>query len=228
MNIVFIVPPFCTEALCSKIGIMANGRLRCIGSAQHLKSKFGKNFQIELKISAIDPSDFDYQETWHALCPTASPDDEESSTPDTGHHFDLEETIATLNNLTGDSSFSSTVNAENTYGYAIWKEATSVRGCPIDELAEFATLEMRLRNIDESMKTAFPGAVLRERQDSKVRYEIPATGNRVANIFASIERMKVQLRIAEYGVSQTTLEQVFNMHALEAELVLKQNSSRNG
>jgi hypothetical protein len=203
---------------------MANGRLRCIGSAQHLKSKFGKNFQIELKISAIDPSDSDYQEILHALCPAASHQgDEESSTPDTSHHFDFDETITALNNLTGDSSLSSMVQAENTYGYAIWKEATSVRGCPIDELAEFSTLEMRLRNVDESMKTAYPGATLRERQDSKVRYEIPAAGNRIANIFSSMEEMKCRLRIAEYGVSQTTLEQVFNMHAAEAELV-KQSS----
>jgi ABC-type multidrug transport system ATPase subunit len=29
------------EALCHRIGIMANGRLRCLGSAQHLKNKFG-------------------------------------------------------------------------------------------------------------------------------------------------------------------------------------------
>ena len=29
------------EALCPRIGIMANGRLRCLGSAQHLKNRFG-------------------------------------------------------------------------------------------------------------------------------------------------------------------------------------------
>jgi ATP-binding cassette subfamily A (ABC1) protein 3 len=29
------------EALCPRIAIMANGRLRCLGSAQHLKNKFG-------------------------------------------------------------------------------------------------------------------------------------------------------------------------------------------
>merc|ERR1711970_573538 len=31
------------EALCPRIGIMANGRLRCLGSAQRLKSKFGSS-----------------------------------------------------------------------------------------------------------------------------------------------------------------------------------------
>jgi ATP-binding cassette, subfamily A (ABC1), member 3 len=37
------------EALCPRIGIMANGKLRCLGSAQHLKNKFGNGYQVELK-----------------------------------------------------------------------------------------------------------------------------------------------------------------------------------
>lgn len=41
------------EALCSTIGIMVDGRLRCIGSSQHLKAKFGQDFTLEVK---ADPS----------------------------------------------------------------------------------------------------------------------------------------------------------------------------
>lgn len=37
------------EALCPRIGIMANGKLRCLGSAQYLKNKFGNGYQVELK-----------------------------------------------------------------------------------------------------------------------------------------------------------------------------------
>lgn len=29
------------EALCTRIGILAAGRLRCLGSVQHLKNRFG-------------------------------------------------------------------------------------------------------------------------------------------------------------------------------------------
>ena len=43
------------EALCPRIGIMANGKLRCLGSAQHLKNKFGNGYQVELKyVSYLD------------------------------------------------------------------------------------------------------------------------------------------------------------------------------
>jgi ABC-type multidrug transport system ATPase subunit len=38
------------EALCSRIGIMARGELQCVGSAQHLKSKFGKGYTLTLNL----------------------------------------------------------------------------------------------------------------------------------------------------------------------------------
>ena len=38
-----------SEALCHRIAIMVNGRLQCIGSAQHLKSRFGSGYTIEAR-----------------------------------------------------------------------------------------------------------------------------------------------------------------------------------
>ena len=36
------------ESLCRRIGIMVNGQLRCLGSAQHLRSRFGQGYQIDI------------------------------------------------------------------------------------------------------------------------------------------------------------------------------------
>jgi len=36
------------EALCSRLGIMAKGALQCLGSIQHLKSRFGKGYHLEI------------------------------------------------------------------------------------------------------------------------------------------------------------------------------------
>jgi ABC-type multidrug transport system ATPase subunit len=36
------------EALCSRIGIMVNGGLVCLGSSQHLKSRFGRGFVLQV------------------------------------------------------------------------------------------------------------------------------------------------------------------------------------
>lgn len=38
------------EALCGRVGIMVGGRLRCLGSAPHLKTRFGQGHMLELKL----------------------------------------------------------------------------------------------------------------------------------------------------------------------------------
>ncbi|EEY63633.1 ATP-binding Cassette (ABC) Superfamily [Phytophthora infestans T30-4] len=38
------------EALCSRVGIMVGGRLRCLGSVQHLKSRFGDGLVFDVKL----------------------------------------------------------------------------------------------------------------------------------------------------------------------------------
>jgi ABC-type multidrug transport system ATPase subunit len=43
-----------TEALCTKIGIMVNGELKCYGSLQHLKRRYGDGYTLLVKIS-FDP-----------------------------------------------------------------------------------------------------------------------------------------------------------------------------
>eukprot|EP00808_Paulinella_micropora_P015761 g60953.t1 len=38
------------EALCTRLGIMVGGRLRCLGSPQHLKSRYGAGYQIDINV----------------------------------------------------------------------------------------------------------------------------------------------------------------------------------
>ena len=38
------------EALCNRVGIMVNGQLKCIGTAQHLKSRYGKGYQLDITL----------------------------------------------------------------------------------------------------------------------------------------------------------------------------------
>jgi ABC-type multidrug transport system ATPase subunit len=39
------------EALCSRLTIMVAGKLRCIGSPQHLKSKYGLGYSLTIKVA---------------------------------------------------------------------------------------------------------------------------------------------------------------------------------
>jgi len=36
------------EALCSNVGIMVDGRLRCLGSTQHLKNRYSTGYQLDI------------------------------------------------------------------------------------------------------------------------------------------------------------------------------------
>jgi len=47
------------DALCTRVGIMVKGELRCLGSTQHLKNKFGAGYMLEIKWKTIVPSDWD-------------------------------------------------------------------------------------------------------------------------------------------------------------------------
>lgn len=41
------------EALSTKIGIMVDGVMVCIGSAQHIKSKYGGGYEVEVKLNLV-------------------------------------------------------------------------------------------------------------------------------------------------------------------------------
>jgi len=43
-----------TEALCTNIGIMVNGELKCMGTLQHLKSKYGEGYTLLAKIPMLE------------------------------------------------------------------------------------------------------------------------------------------------------------------------------
>lgn len=212
------------EALCPRIGIMAGGKLRCLGSAQHLKSKFGQGYQVELKVKHVELTDGDYKSNVAATAKAAdvSVPEELDNELGRGNHYeevflDLEQTTRALFELTGDAYLTNMLKETDPTGYAVFKEASSPAGIDIDGLAEFATTELRMRLVHEFVMEKYPNTVVRERQDTKIRFEIGSDGIKIGEIFAAIEEVKDRLNVAEYGVSQTSLEQVFNQHAAEAE-----------
>ena len=47
------------EALCNRLVIMVGGRFQCIGSLQHLKSKFGKDYMLMIQMSRNETGEFE-------------------------------------------------------------------------------------------------------------------------------------------------------------------------
>lgn len=204
------------EALCPRIGIMANGRLRCLGSAQHLKNKFGQGYQIELKLDSVNKDDEDYATNLASIA--------NISRKPVNATLSLESACHALHILADGTNVLSKLVADgdNPVGYGIWREASSTEGVSLETLASFATLELRMRAVESFVSARFVNPVLRERQDTKARYEVGSMTSsgkkiRISSVFAELESNKDTLRLSDYGVSQTSLEQVFNVHAAEAE-----------
>ncbi|XP_048221137.1 ABC-type organic anion transporter ABCA8-like [Perognathus longimembris pacificus] len=66
------------EAVCDRVAIMVSGRLRCIGSIQHLKSKFGKDYLLEMKVKTPSQAEPLHEEILR-LFPQAARQDRYSS-----------------------------------------------------------------------------------------------------------------------------------------------------
>eukprot|EP01135_Chromosphaera_perkinsii_P008446 Nk52_evm14s1360 gene=Nk52_evmTU14s1360 len=111
------------EALCTRLAVMVNGEFKCIGSPQHLKSKFGKGYNVMVKVGSGSI-----------------------------HHTEA---------------------------------------------------------FKEFMMENFPSSILKEEHFGMCQYEIPRTDMSLGAMFETLESVKPKFDIADYSVSQTTLEQVF-------------------
>eukprot|EP00538_Stauroneis_constricta_P006033 CAMPEP_0119570644 /NCGR_PEP_ID=MMETSP1352-20130426/43716_1 /TAXON_ID=265584 /ORGANISM="Stauroneis constricta, Strain CCMP1120" /LENGTH=1964 /DNA_ID=CAMNT_0007620313 /DNA_START=556 /DNA_END=6450 /DNA_ORIENTATION=+ len=205
------------EALCPRIAIMAGGKIRCLGSAQHLKDKFGQGYQVEMKIKNAEKDDADYQAYLERIATgagvTMPKEDEEQAEI----FLTMDQARRALQAVTGDEFLVAMIDGSDPNGYNVYKAASTPVGVDIHEVASFATVEVRIRQLHDFVARTYPNSVMRERQDTKARYEVSSKGVKISSIFQSIEENKIRLAVAEYGVSQTSLEQVFNMHAAEAE-----------
>ena len=72
------------------------------------------------------------------------------------------------------------------------------------------------------MSKNFEGYIIRERQVAKIRVEIPklaANGQdkKLSALFGLLETNRQELRVQEYSIAQTSLEQIFNYFASQQE-----------
>jgi len=201
------------ESLCSRIGIMKGGKLICLGSAQRLKSKFGRGYQLEFKVNSVETCDDDYvrvrDELFQSTGRSIIGRDVEVGVLDEEMTLGLEQARVALSSLTG-TSLTKTITADDPCTSGIYKDACSIHGVSLRTLASWATLELRMETLNTFVYSSYNGAILRERQDTRTRYEVDSSSTVLADIFAGIEANRSSLQLSEYGVTQTSLELVFN------------------
>ncbi|XP_056103062.1 phospholipid-transporting ATPase ABCA1 isoform X2 [Rhinichthys klamathensis goyatoka] len=110
------------EALCTRMAIMVNGQFKCLGSIQHLKSRFGEGYTLIVRVCADQPD----------MCV-----------------------------------------------------------------------------VESFVRDTFPGSTLKEKHHNTLQYQIPQGEGTLAHIFSQLTKHQQMLRVEDYSVSQTTLDQVF-------------------
>lgn len=196
------------EALCSRVGIMVGGVLRCLGSCMRLRNRYGLGFQIELLLEFPDASlVLGMSESIASAAGVTLQENSVISASQLNPVMDSINSSALLPRIASDSTGSDL------------KAALDINGTlSIKQLASWILLENRIESLLQFMEANFPGYIVREIQGFKIRVEVPfllgdGSKRKLSTMFGVMEREKASLFVREYSIAQTSLEQIFNFFA---------------
>ena len=212
------------EALCSRIGIMVAGRLRCLGSGQHLKNRFGNGYEVEVKMKGpIEGAILDLfsrlrsvfgigeKMDGHGLRPSLAAVDEK---------FRLDASdLGAVCGVLGKKDRMHEIRPGGR-GELIWcqMEVAKDKRISVVVFLEWWIVENQFSNLDEFLGQNFGEVVIIERSTvSSCKYQIVngrgGGEGTLGGVFGKFEDNKDSCGISEYSVGQTTLEQIFNKFA---------------
>lgn len=202
------------EALATRVAIMVGGRLRCLGSIQHIKNTHAQGYQLRLKLGA--PHDIALTDISNAISRHLSG---ESCAASSASSIRIPE--AHLSNIClalGDSSMGQEINSEGS-GWMIFASMKSSddRSTSLHEFAHWWAEEQQCKAALSFVSEHFLGSELIEQQGTLLNFKIPSQNMALSTMFSKIEDAKPTLGIREYALSQTSLEQVFNFFASQQE-----------
>lgn len=225
------------EALCTRIGIMVGGVMRCLGSAQRLRSKYGKGYQIEigLEIPSLDQVTAFADALVQKGCVSVT--QEARNVVATGEKVAAEEVVVETPYAKVVFNRASVEECFTQYGKPDWCNRLSPEQSGSDlvtyfesqgtagfrHLCSWMILEERYENITAFLTATFESFVLHERQPSKIRIEVPSELKdgkgtlKLGAMFKAVEDQKTALHIESYSMAQTSLEQIFNFFAQQQE-----------
>ncbi|EQC39389.1 hypothetical protein SDRG_03591 [Saprolegnia diclina VS20] len=188
------------EALCTRVGIMVGGRLRCLGSIQHLKHRFGDGLMMHIKLAHV-PGDaiLDFVEREFGATPTLS----------------LEDAQEACHRL-GKPQRSSCIAMDHATGYTLMESIAKNQYIRARDFCTWWLTEDRFEAFNAFLATAMGAghAQLLERQNDVARFKLVSpTKLLLSSVFSMLEGCKTAYHVEEYTVAQTTLEQIFNNFA---------------
>jgi len=225
------------EALCTRLAIMVNGQFKCLGSTQHLKSRFGTGYTLMIKVAGSIPSQ--PPQVANGLHPAPSI---AASGPPPAMVFTNPVATAELPEVNepekpppegtpnGPPGVISSRDVQPTVPistYPAYPTQFQVPPGQVQPIIYDSGLIQAVTNAQNFISQTFPGARLLESHNGVLHFQVETEGLSWSYIFGQLERNRAALNIVDYSVSQTTLEQVFinfakEQHSEERTSVKKQ------
>lgn len=170
------------EALCSRIAIQVDGRFRCLGSAQQIKTRYGQGLELNVRIK---PQAVEQVEA-HVQANLAQPQE--------------------IRKSAGRSAEADAKAAAETLAEAQLLQAARER------------FEQWLHGELHRESSAAVTLILLESSGASVRYQVSAEALKgrfasIGELFKLLQESQTEYNLADFQLSQTTLEQVFNRFA---------------
>jgi ATP-binding cassette, subfamily A (ABC1), member 3 len=210
---------------------VVNGRLRCLGSSQHLKLRYGNGFEVNIKTMTADDQTID------AFINSLSSQQEKAAFIVPGQNRLSKSQILSLCSSLGKPERVSVIEDED-QGKLI-KDVLQVDGfVNVKTFANWWLTEDqadKLKAFFQNLQSFHLESILLERSSAhSFRYRVvnPATSSQpmtlsLGQLFQHFEAAKLNLQIQEYSIGQTTLEQIFNELAASEdnpEIAVRQSS----
>ncbi|KAJ0099983.1 hypothetical protein Patl1_20484 [Pistacia atlantica] len=92
-----------------------------------------------------------------------------------------------------------------------------IGGIPLPIFSEWWLAKEKFSVIDSFILSSFPGSTFHGCNGLSVKYQLPyGKGLSLADVFGHLEQNRNRLGIAEYSISQSTLETIFNHFAAKS------------
>ena len=194
------------EALCDRMSIMVAGRLRCIGTPTYLRDKYGQGYELELKIKF--PTHNKVEKTSKLLEPVLKDSNEvtQSNYKECLEVLDAENLIDQI--------------APKGSGSALYLQLTTEGMIARDTFSSWVLTEKRGEIIFNWLSKEFNEVRIIEHYLGLYRFKITKQEDRsLGFIFSLVEENKEKMKVSEYAVSPTTLDQIFTAFAAEGTVL---------
>jgi ATP-binding cassette subfamily A (ABC1) protein 3 len=194
------------ENLCGRIGIMVDGRLRCLGPAGALRAKFSQGYMAEFKLRTPEPERV--QQCLRLMREGGFLT--QTGAEDVSRWLLSTDALAGVCAALGDGSRVAMIHPEGA-GWALQAQFASRGHAPALQFAEWWRGETLAALLNAWVLQEFPGSQLLERAGGDfLRFEVHTHGKPLSALFNALEASKERLQVLYYSMSEMSLETVFN------------------